>query len=190
MSGRETILPVAVMLLFGVGSERSDEVLKNRSSPSLGLFIWQGSDGSGGIICMFISAWSVWMHAACAGSRSPRVLRLARRKIALCQLRLLVCDVHRRIDAWPVGFDLAASRFPAKTRDHAAHDARSKGISSHARHARTQINLAVMSMSAAERRQGARCSVRDFIQFMRGSREEAATRTGVRQQRKLLPIEE
>ena len=60
MSGRETVLPVAVMLLFGVGGERSDEVLKNRSSSSLGLFIWQGSGGSGGIAFMFFGlAWVV-----------------------------------------------------------------------------------------------------------------------------------
>lgn len=60
MSGRETVLPVAGMLLFGVGGERSDEVLKNRSSSSLGLFIWQGSGGSGGIAFMFFGlAWVV-----------------------------------------------------------------------------------------------------------------------------------
>ena len=80
MSGRETVLPVAVMLLFGVGGERSDEVLKNRSSSSLGLFIWQGSGGSGGITFMFFGlAWVVL----------DLFLPLAGRKIA-------VCDVHRR----------------------------------------------------------------------------------------------
>ena len=59
-SGRETILPVVIMLLFGDGGERSDEVLKKRSSPSLDLFIWQGSDGLGGIMFMvFGLAWVV-----------------------------------------------------------------------------------------------------------------------------------
>ena len=59
-SGRETILPVVTMLLFGDGGERSDEVLKKRSSPSLDLFIWQGSDGLGGIMFMvFGLAWVV-----------------------------------------------------------------------------------------------------------------------------------
>ena len=112
------------MLLFGVGGERSDEVLKNSSSPSLGLFIWQGSDGSGDIMFMFCRfGWVV-----------PDLAHLA----AVGRLLLLVCDVRSSASSAaasagvgiptsrsaPVGFDPAASRFPRKTRDHAAHDAR------------------------------------------------------------------
>ena len=51
---------------------------------------------------------------------------------AVGRLLLLVCDVRSsaaasagvRADGLGYGFDPAASRFPRKTRDHAAHDAR------------------------------------------------------------------
>lgn len=89
-SGRETILPVVTMLLFGDGGERSDEVLKKRSSPSLDLFIWQGSDGLGGIMFMvFGLAWVV-----------PDLAHLSFFHWLDCStfgLAVLVCDVNRRI---------------------------------------------------------------------------------------------
>ena len=151
MSGRETILPV---LLFGVGGERSDEVRKNRSSPSLGLFTWQGSDGSRGIMFMFFGlAWVVQdlvrsstgssedCFSACACVRRPSAgKRLRTRRVIVIGFRDLIPP--------------PLLVFSAKTRDHSAHDARHlisahKNLADKSKHSRA----AAVSSSAEGRPQ-------------------------------------